>query len=152
MEFVHRNNLHEYFCNQFLADAPLVAKMYPKPAECDENVIIATITVDMIHVAAQEGGPLAKKILEIAKAVVNERALRGFKYQERWLLETLGCHMAILGSQDKKLESSKESIETKSSRSQNAHTTCGRHTNDWLFGGVSVGEKVNAVVERITKL
>ncbi|KAK3368650.1 hypothetical protein B0H63DRAFT_529012 [Podospora didyma] len=128
LEFIHRNNLVEYFCMRFLEDADLIAEMYPSPPDHGPHIPLSMITIDLEHLNAQKDNDWGRRILEIAKAVINERALRCFKYQERWLLETLGCHMAIVNSENSEnTPERKGSIEIRATQPRNVYTT----ENEW---------------------
>ncbi|KAK0711851.1 hypothetical protein B0H67DRAFT_468694, partial [Lasiosphaeris hirsuta] len=85
--FITKHSLFEDFCLRLLRDDALTAKLFPSSPD--------SVTVDAQGLATTKDGETARQILVIANEVVNEEALKSFKYQERWLLEALGCYMAI---------------------------------------------------------
>lgn len=138
LSFITKNSLFEDFCIRLFRDAGLVAKLFPETPD--------SVTVHAQNLATIKDEEITRRILVIANEVVNEEALNCFKFQERWLLEALGCYMAIPETQDHSKERAK--LQTRRPRPRNAHTDCGRYTNNWLFGGFSVRSTVRGAVSQ----
>lgn len=86
MEFITKNQLFEDFCMRLLQDAELSAALFGPSNK--------TMTIDSQSLLDVDDA-LIRRLLGIAQTSVIEGAPARFRYQERYLLETLGCCMCI---------------------------------------------------------
>lgn len=165
LDVVRKNNLFEDFCIRLLEDRDLASRVHssssttttttttttPEAAAAPtttDSTLSSNPTIDWHHLVASEDQDLIQRLLEVARRVVNESALQSFIYQERHLLEVLGCYMcrgAQFG-QRAKVKRPKNTAPTQNHI--NAHTYAGRHANDWLFGGFSVTRSLKSLFGR----
>ncbi|KAK3940220.1 hypothetical protein QBC46DRAFT_385922 [Diplogelasinospora grovesii] len=135
LDWITKNHLFEDFCLRLVQDVGLTTRLFPNSPE--------SVTVDLRTLAMVEDESLVCRLRDLAKSVINEAAPRCFSYQERHLLETYGCYVAILKDQAiEKRNKEQGTTRTPHNRHRNAHTDCGRHGSDWLFGGFSFTKTV----------
>lgn len=160
LDVVRKNNLFEDFCVRLLDDAALARRVraaqpsQQQQAHDDDN----SPTIDWHQLVASDDQELVQRLLEVARRVINERALQSFVYQERHLLELLGCYMCRGAQFGRQAKAANKNQRHKPSASNgttipaqnhlNVHTYAGRHANDWLFGGFSVTQSLKAVFRR----
>lgn len=144
LEVIRINNLFEDFCDRLLKDKELSQRL--STALCAGSHEVPTI--DWHELAASEDVETRTKLLRIAKTCINELALQSFIYQERHLLELLGCYMcrgAEFGRRRKRKSGTAHYAQT---HHQNVNTYAGRHANDWLFGGFSLTQTAKSLFNR----
>lgn len=67
--------------------------------------------IDSESLAAVDNGALIARLLEIAQTLISEIALKYFIYQERYLLEALGCYLCTSGDREESETASENSGE-----------------------------------------
>ncbi|KND86279.1 hypothetical protein TOPH_09083 [Tolypocladium ophioglossoides CBS 100239] len=87
VEFITNNKLFEDFCIRVLKDAELSAALVGTPGE--------TVTLTSESLAAIDNAELKGRLLKVAQAFIVEDAPKCFGYQERSVLEMLGCYMCL---------------------------------------------------------
>lgn len=111
MKYIVRHNLSEEFCLQVLNDSRLKKILIP------EGCKSRSIDIKPHLLVSQVAKVNVDDAVHVGKAA-RQVAIRFCRYRERWLLETLGCHMAILeqrqerecpGGEDTKLTGSTDS-------------------------------------------
>lgn len=143
LEVVKKNNMMEEFCRRLLQDKDVSPTLHSS-----YEVRNGVPAVDWPQLLATEDRLWHEIFLRVAKETINESALRSFIYQERHLLEVLGCYMcrgAQFGrpNKDKKRVSAGTHVQP-----HNVHTYSGRHANDWLFGGFSMTATIKGLFGR----
>lgn len=170
LDVVRKNNLFEDFCVRLLDDADLARRVraaQPPPAQQQQQQEQDdddgnSPTIDWHQLVASDDQELVQRLLEVARRVINERALQSFVYQERHLLELLGCYMCrgaqfgrqakakanMQANKNKHISNGTGTVPPAGQNHLNVHTYAGRHANDWLFGGFSVTQSLKAVFRR----
>lgn len=158
LDFIRKNNLFEDFCLRLMRDPAVAQKLLASSAPTAAAAPQASgseTAAPLIewHQFASTGGASddawTKRVLGVARELINEQALTSIHYQERHLLEVMGCYMcrgAEFGRRDKGDKASKR-FSAQAPR-QNAHSYAGRHGNDWLFGGFSLRNAVKGLIRR----
>lgn len=157
LDIIRKNNLFEDFCIRLLeggggagdedisSQLNTVVTVHP----LTENNSISSVTIDWHQLVAVEDETLKRRLLEVAKEMINESILQSFIYQERHILEVLGCFMcrgAEFGRRKKGKRTSYAGVQKQAQR--NVHTYAGRHANDWLFGGFSLTQSIKYIFRR----
>ncbi|KAK5659766.1 hypothetical protein OQA88_977 [Cercophora sp. LCS_1] len=93
--FIRDNNLVEEYCQRLLSELDEVYRNKVFRDTGDDMEVV--VNLDNLLVDSEEDDTLRKELLSAACKVASENAASCFKYQERWLLEALGCYMAISG-------------------------------------------------------
>lgn len=144
LDVIQKTNLFEEFGVRVLQDKIVYQKLF----EWSRNEPDEVLTVDWERLAASDDEVMTRKLLTMAKELINESALQFYIYQERHLLELLGCYMcrgAEFGNRAKR-RSWRTAKHTQQQR--NVNTYAGRHGNDWLFGGFSMIGSVKNIFQR----
>jgi len=146
MEAVIESQLYEKFCLGILGE-PAVSRLIGSHAATAvfESTSDKIVTIDRRTVASVEDPILAMRLITIAKKVVKKHAKRSFHYQERYLLEIFGSY--VCQGDTKKSRGNVADHRRSAHRHRNVHTECGRHTNDWLFGGFSIRETMMRIFD-----
>ncbi|KAJ4386787.1 hypothetical protein N0V93_009685 [Gnomoniopsis smithogilvyi] len=143
LEVIQKTNLFEEFCVRIFKDEDLYQRLFTSSGNQPGEIPI----VDWDRLVASEDELLTQKLLTMAKDLINEEALKFYIYQERHLLELLGCYMcrgAEFGRKGKR-----KSLSVKHAQvHRNANTYAGRHANDWLFGGFSLTQSIKGLFQR----
>jgi hypothetical protein len=122
MNFLRRHNLFEEFCLQLCTEYSTDTRLFHDPwQQCDPLTIRAE---ELLHRAA-EYEDISKIIWDVSEGVIGKSASRCFKYQQRWLLEALGCYRAILNEPKRIRRSDSE----RPTLTQLAAHTLGEHLN-----------------------
>jgi hypothetical protein len=135
LEFLTDNQLLEEFCLRVLRDVDLRNALFPGSPE--------SITISWRELTAlADKDPNKERLVNIASDLIRDEAPNCFRYQERYLLEALGCY--IYGSRQKTYDKAHKIASRRISNPnyRNARTDIGRHTNDWLFNGFSISQLV----------
>lgn len=145
LDVIRKNNLFEDFCLRVLRDKDLSGRLFGHAAFAMNSSVYGP-TIDWHSLAETRDEVLMKLLLQVAKDLLNEDAANCFKYQERHLLEVLGCYMCR-GAQFGRSKKAKGKRKPPVQRVQqtNVHTYAGRHANDWLFGGFSLTKSIGKV-------
>lgn len=142
IDVLRKNALMEAFCLCLLQDANTLERLRsaypPNPNGIPE--------VDWDQLLATDDEAWVTVLLKAAKDTINQSALRSFIYQERHLLEVLGCYMCRGAEFGRRGKGKKATIHAPPAR--NVHTYAGRHANDWLFGGFSLTSAVKGMFSR----
>lgn len=141
LDVIRKNNLFEDYCLCLLQDKEILQRLQSGHSSTDDRP-----TVDWRQLLITEDEYWKTTLLKIARDLINKRALRSFVYQERHLLEVLGCYMCRGAEFGRKDESKKLTAAAQAHR--NVHTYAGRHANDWLFGGFSMTGTMKALFRR----
>ncbi|KAK0639627.1 hypothetical protein B0T16DRAFT_313441, partial [Cercophora newfieldiana] len=89
--FLRRQNLFDEFCLELCSKYSHDTRLFP-----DASTVPLTINeIKLLHLAA-ESSDVDAIIRDVAKEVIKKAVPTCFKYQQRWLLEVLGCYRAIL--------------------------------------------------------
>lgn len=149
LDVVRKNNLFEDFCIRLLNDRDLARRVRSSSSAQAEgsDSSDSSPTIDWHNLVSSEDEELIQRLLEVARRVINESAMQSFIYQERHLLEVLGCYMcrgAKFG-QRAKVKVKRASTATVAPNQINVHTYAGRHANDWLFGGFSFTRSIKSL-------
>lgn len=157
LDVVRKNDLFEDFCIRLLADRDLARRICTTSSahttatateeRSSPNTSSSSPTIDWHHLVASQEEDLIQRLLEVARRVINDKALQSFIYQERHLLEVLGCYMCR-GAQFGRKGKVKKPATAPAQNHLNVHTYAGRHANDWLFGGVSVTKSLRSLFRR----
>lgn len=156
LDVVRKNNLFEDFCIRLLEDPDLARRIRTSPSaqatsaddSCGSSSGSNSPMVDWHHLVASEDRDLVQRLLEVARRVINESALQSFIYQERHLLELLGCYMCRGAQFGRQAKAKKHATSIPAQNHLNIHTYAGRHANDWLFGGFSVTQSLKSIFKR----
>ncbi len=134
--------LFEEFCALILRDAALSAALF--------GVANEKVTVDVRDLTPVDNPTLVSRLLIMAKALMNEKASKSLSYQERYLLEILGSFMCCQGPEEASGDGP-GSADPKRPMPQphNVYTECGRHGNQWLFGGFSVTGSLAWILQKL---
>ncbi|POS71501.1 hypothetical protein DHEL01_v210109 [Diaporthe helianthi] len=143
LDVIRKNNLFEDFCLRILRDKGLSGRLFGH-AVFAANSSVYGPTIDWHSLAEMRDEVLMKLLLQVAKDLLNQDAENCFKYQERHLLEVLGCYMCR-GAQFGRSKKAKARKPPSQRVQTNVHTYAGRHTNDWLFGGFSLTKSLKKV-------
>lgn len=157
LDVVRKNNLFEAFCIRLLESKDLARRIRTSSTAQQQTTTAGSDgsgstnvspTIDWHNLVASEDEDLIQRLLEVARRVINESALQSFIYQERHLLEVLGCYMCrgVQFGQRSKVKVKRSSMLTQNHL--NVHTYAGRHANDWLFGGFSVTQSLKSLFGR----
>lgn len=147
LDVIRKNNLFEDYCLCLLQDEEIARRLQPAHSHShSHSVMDDRATVDWRQLLVTGDEDCRRALLKIARDLINQRVLRSFVYQERHLLEVLGCYMCR-GAEFGKKNKSRTPIKAAQPH-RNAHTYAGRHGNDWLFGGFSVTASVKALFRR----
>lgn len=157
LDVIRKNNLFEEYCLRLLQDKDMERKFCAaniaasaavsttgtnEQADANQGLVI---DVDWRQLVSTADETWRQTLLQVAKDLINEKGLKSFIYQERHLLEVLGCYMcrgARFGRKGKR----KSAATVRPNH--NVHTYAGRHANDWLFGGFSFTETVKGLFKR----
>ncbi|KAK4188630.1 hypothetical protein QBC35DRAFT_514672 [Podospora australis] len=113
LEFILHINLFEEFCLRLARDGVLRETFLPLKEKTER------VTLDVYGLFDPAlNDDIKERLLKVARKTVSEEAERGLEHRERWLLEVLGCYMA-LGEQDKDVEKDDPSDNTR-----NGSTDC----------------------------
>lgn len=143
LEVVQKTNLFEEFCVRLFKDEQLYQRLFTSSGNQPGEIPI----VDWDRLVASEDEALTQRLLTMAKELINESALTFYVYQERHLLELLGCYMCR-GAEFGRERKRKSSTIKYHQQHRNVNSYAGRHANDWLFGGFSMTESVKALFQR----
>lgn len=143
LEVIQKTNLFEEFCVRILKDEDLYRRLFESSGNQPGEIPI----VDWDRLVASEDEQLTQKLLNMAKDLINEAALKFYIYQERHLLELLGCYMCRGAEFGRKRKRKSWSVK-QGQVHRNANTYAGRHANDWLFGGFSMTESLKGLFRR----
>lgn len=143
VEVIRKNNMMEEFCRRLLQDKDVSPTLHSS-----YEVKNGVPAVDWPQLLATGDGLWQEIFLRVAKGTINELALKSFIYQERHLLEVLGCYMCR-GAQFGRRNKDKKRVSAGTyAQPHNVHTYSGRHANDWLFGGFSLIATVKSLFGR----
>lgn len=154
LDVVRKNNLFEDFCIRLLEDQDLARRIRTSPSaqatSADDSASSGSNSpmIDWHNLVASEDQDLIQRLLEVARRVINESALQSFIYQERHLLELLGCYMCRGAQFGRQAKAKKPATSIPAQNHLNVHTYAGRHANDWLFGGFSVTQSLKSIFKR----
>ncbi|KAK4460158.1 hypothetical protein QBC42DRAFT_339847 [Cladorrhinum samala] len=95
-EFIVYMNLFEDFCKRLLDDDKIMDNFHSDPA-------VDTVTLDGQKLLEAEDAQTEDHLMQLAQNVIGKDALKNLKYREGWLLEVLGCYMA-LGPSERMME------------------------------------------------
>lgn len=143
LDVIRKNNLFEDFCLRVLRDKDLSGRLFGHAAFAANSSVYGP-TIDWHSLAETRDEVLMKLLLQVAKDLLNQDAANCFKYQERHLLEVLGCYMCR-GAQFGRSKKAKGRKPPSQRVQTNVHTYAGRHANDWLFGGFSLTKSLKKV-------
>ncbi|KAF3760333.1 hypothetical protein M406DRAFT_230236, partial [Cryphonectria parasitica EP155] len=98
LDFIQKNNLFEDLCLRLLKDPETSRRLQQtssaSPSSSTDNFAAAEApAIDWHQLAAVEDEAWTQHVLKVARELINEKALLSFTYQERHLLEVLGCYM-----------------------------------------------------------
>lgn len=162
LDVVRKNNLFEAFCLRLLEDRDVARRIHYSASAAAGAAQTQTTdsgsgsgsgspnypTIDWRHLVATEDEDLIQRLLEVARRVINESALQSFIYQERHLLEVLGCYMCRGVQFGQRAKVKRPAQAAMAQHHLNVHTYAGRHANDWLFGGFSVTRSLKSLFRR----
>lgn len=147
LDFVRKNNLFEDFCLRLLHHDPKVSgRLHTGTSPRGNMATGERLTIDWRQFEEADDDAWKQRLLKVARDLINESALKSFIYQERHLLEVLGCYMcrgAEFGRKNRNKAVPRNSVQTSH---QNVHSYAGRHANDWLFGGFSLRESIKGML------
>lgn len=151
LDVVRKNNLFEDFCIRLLEDRDLARRVRTTSSSVQSGPESSSSSssspmIDWHNLVAAQDEDLIQRLLEVARRVINDKALQSFIYQERHLLEVLGCYMCRGAQFGRKSKVKKPAAPTQ--HQLNVHTYAGRHANDWLFGGFSVTKSFKSLFGR----
>ncbi|PSR74663.1 hypothetical protein BD289DRAFT_448500 [Coniella lustricola] len=160
LDFVRKNNLFEDFCLRLLQDPAVAARLLASSSSSSSSSSPSPL-MEWHQFASSTGAgddeAWKQRVLGVARDLVNERALLSFQYQERHLLEVMGCYMCRgaefgQGRDQKGSERVAKRVSTMATGGAgtrpNANSYAGRHGNDWLFGGFSLRGALRGLVRR----
>lgn len=137
LEFIHKNCLFEDFCVRLLREGDVAPRILES--------LSGTGTIDWQLLATTDDAVLVARMCGISRALINEAAPKCFGYQERYLLEVLGCFMYRGIAEKGKAKGGKgaywpghHGVRAGQYPPRATYADVGRHANDWLFGGFSV--------------
>lgn len=146
LDFIRKNNLFEDFCLRVLEDKELSGRLFGYAEFATESSVHGP-TIDWHSLSALEDEVLMIRLLQTARDLLNELAPKCFRYQERHLLEVLGCYMCR-GAEFGQSKKPTTAGTSKRGPAHNVHTYAGRHANDWLFGGFSLSGLLSRFFKR----
>lgn len=141
---IRKNSMLEDLCLRLLHDKDVLERLrstYPPGPG-------GVPAVDWDRLLAGEDETWAPTLLRVARDTINERALTSFIYQERHLLEVLGCYMCRGAQFGRRGKDKKPAGWSQAQPTRNVHTYAGRHANDWLFGGFSLTGAMKGMFKR----
>lgn len=134
LDVIRTNSMLEDYCLRLLQDKDVLERLRSTCPPGPDGVP----TVDWDQLLASEDETWVPTLLRMAKETINELALKSFIYQERHLLEVLGCYMCRGAQFGRRGKDKKPAAWNHAQTHRNVHTYAGRHANDWLFGGFSL--------------
>lgn len=143
LDVIHKTNLFEEFCVRLFKDESLYQRLFASSGNQPGEIPIVNWDV----LVASDDEVLTQRLLAMAKELINQAALRFYIYQERHLLELLGCYMCRGAEFGRKGKRKSWTVKHTQPR-RNVNTYAGRHANDWLFGGFSMTESVKGLFHR----
>lgn len=87
-EFIVYMNLFEDFCKRLIDDDKITENLYSGPA-------VGTVIIDRQKLLEVENTKTEDQLMQLARDVIGKEALKYLKHREGWLLEVLGCYMAL---------------------------------------------------------
>lgn len=144
LEVIRKNSLMEDFCFRLLHDVGVLERLRSTYPPGPDGVPM----VDWDQLLATENEAWVSILRSVAKETINGSALQSFIYQERHLLEVLGCYMCRGAEFGRRGKGKKPAGWNHVQPQRNVHTYAGRHANDWLFGGFSLTETMRAMFKR----
>lgn len=147
LDVIRKNNLFEDFCLRVLEDRELSERLFGHSVFATESSVYGP-TIDWHEFSALDDQVLTIKLLKIAKDLINRVALKCFRYQERHLLEVLGCYMCRGAEFRRSKKTPTAAGGLNRGQAHNVHTYAGRHANDWLFGGFSMSGSIQGLFQR----
>ncbi|KAK0622364.1 hypothetical protein B0T14DRAFT_563822 [Immersiella caudata] len=99
MRFLRRHNLFEEFCLELCSLNSEDTRLFPDSGEGTRRVAAE----ELINLAAADED-VDRIIRQVAEEVISKAAPKCFQYQQRWLLEALGCYRAMQNSDISSLE------------------------------------------------
>lgn len=144
LDVIRKNSLMEDFCLRLLHDVGVLERLRSKYPPGPDGVPM----VDWDQLLTTEDEAWVPILLSVAKETINKSALKSFLYQERHLLEVLGCYMCRGAEFGRRGKSKKPAGWHQNQHHRNVHTYAGRHANDWLFGGFSLTGALQGLFKR----
>ncbi|KAK3985243.1 hypothetical protein QBC44DRAFT_385081 [Cladorrhinum sp. PSN332] len=87
LEFIAYMNLFGDFCGRLIGDKKLVSHFCPD--------ISCAVVFDAGKLLAVEDLAVADQLLQMSRDIISQDARKYLEYREKWLLEVLGCYMAL---------------------------------------------------------